>query len=147
MFVSVVVAGMRGGAVLGTGAASTALLGGGRASLAIELAPPASCTPGELRCGGDGLAGDRDTVYTCNPDGVPRVRGRCAFGCMTDVGGAGVCRGGGGRCVEGGFYCGGDKLDGDPQTLYRCQNGVATAGQPCADGCVVAPAGSDDYCR
>jgi hypothetical protein len=48
-----------------------------------------------------------------------------------------------------GDYCGGDKVsDGDDDTLYRCNGpGAATVRERCAAGCVVAPAGQDDYCR
>lgn len=47
-----------------------------------------------------------------------------------------------------GDYCGGDKVsNGDPGTLYRCNGpGPATVQEVCADGCVVAPQGIDDYC-
>lgn len=47
-----------------------------------------------------------------------------------------------------GDYCGGDKVtNGDPSTLYRCNGpGLATVQEVCADGCVVAPPGVDDYC-
>ena len=44
------------------------------------------------------------------------------------------------------MYCGGDKLDGDPQTLYVCMAGAGTSPQRCAAGCVVR-AGNDDACR
>lgn len=48
-----------------------------------------------------------------------------------------------------GDYCGGDKVDnGSSSTLYRCTGpGTAVVKQVCAHGCVVAPAGQDDYCR
>ena len=50
-------------------------------------------------------------------------------------------------CVPGGFYCGGDKLDGDPQTLYKCQpNGSGTVAKSCPNGCQVNP-GTDDACK
>ena len=51
----------------------------------------------------------------------PTVRGVCTYGCILRPGLDDTCRGGGGICSVGGFYCGGDKLDGDPQTLYKCQ--------------------------
>jgi hypothetical protein len=48
-----------------------------------------------------------------------------------------------------GDYCGGDKVDHAlSSTLYRCSGpGTAVVKQACAHGCVVAPAGQDDYCR
>jgi hypothetical protein len=49
-----------------------------------------------------------------------------------------------------GAYCGGDKVShGSATTLYHC-NGPdmpATVLEVCKSGCVVAPAGSDDYCK
>ncbi len=145
--VGVVVAGKLGGAVLGTGAASASLVDRPRAAVDVLLVAPGACVAGTFYCGGDMLAGDPDTLYTCNGGGVPLARGRCEFGCTVRPADDDTCRGGGGPCVEGGFYCGGDKLDGDPQTRYRCVGGVGVDGVECADGCVVAPPGQDDDCR
>ena len=52
----------------------------------------------------------------------------------------------GGTCVEGGSYCGGDKVTGDKKTLYRC-NGkkTPTVLKVCSAGCSVNP-GKDDSC-
>lgn len=60
--------------------------------------------------------------------------------------------GGGATCASTastGDYCGGDKVNhGDSATLYRCNGpGPATVKSKCANGCVVAPAGQDDYCK
>jgi hypothetical protein len=56
------------------------------------------------------------------------------------------CRGAGG-CVAGSLYCGGDKVSGDPSTLYRCTGGSAgTVVEACARGCSVN-AGANDSCR
>lgn len=48
-----------------------------------------------------------------------------------------------------GDYCGGDKVDhADANTLYVCNGpGPATVKEVCSEGCVVAPAGEDDYCK
>lgn len=48
-----------------------------------------------------------------------------------------------------GQYCGGDKVsNASKNTLYQCDGpGKATVVKVCATGCVVAPAGSDDYCK
>lgn len=145
--VGVVAAGKLAGAVLGTGAASIALGPDEHATLTIALGAPQSCVAGSYYCGGDKIAGNPDTLYECNAGGVPLARGVCAFGCVIDPGDDDTCRGGGGACVEGGFYCGGDKLDGDPQTLYRCASGAGTSPQECPNACVVAPPGMDDFCR
>lgn len=143
----VVAAGKLGGNVLGTGAATVDVTPRVRVDLAIVLAEVTACTPGGFYCGGDKLAGDAQTLYECNGGGVPLARGVCEAGCVIEPGDDDACRAVGGPCVDGGFYCGGDKLDGDPRSLYRCVSGVGVDRQECASRCVVAPAGSDDYCE
>ncbi|MEO7328494.1 MAG: hypothetical protein ABI193_07950 [Minicystis sp.] len=60
-------------------------------------------------------------------------------------GGGGNSSGGG--CVAGGFYCGGDKVKGAADSLYRCEaNGSATKVESCSKGCAVRT-GRDDACR
>jgi len=145
--VGIVAAGKLAGSVLGTGAATTTLDPDAHVALSIELAPIAECTAGGFYCGGDKLAGDPETLYQCNGGGVPLARGFCEYGCVIRPTLDDACIGGGGTCVEGGFYCGGNKLDGDPQSLYRCSGGAGVDRMACADGCVIAPAGTDDYCR
>ena len=145
--VGIVAAGKLAGVVLGTGAAQATVEAGAHVGLTIELAPIATCEAGALYCGGDKLAGDPDTLYQCNGGGVPLARGACASGCVVQPTLDDTCRGGGGTCMDGGFYCGGDKLDGDPQSLYRCASGVGVDRMVCPDGCVVASAGNDDGCR
>ena len=55
--------------------------------------------------------------------------------------------GGGGQCVDGGAYCGGDKVSGNSSTLYRCNGSSApTVIEHCGNGCQVN-AGQDDACR
>ncbi len=49
-----------------------------------------------------------------------------------------------------GDYCGGDKVsNADAKTLYHCTGAgaKATVVRVCSAGCVVAAAGSDDYCK
>jgi len=54
---------------------------------------------------------------------------------------------GGASCVVGGLYCGGDKISGDRDTLFRCTGtGAPAVVRHCASGCAVHP-GSDDACR
>ncbi|MEZ4398660.1 MAG: hypothetical protein R3B06_01480 [Kofleriaceae bacterium] len=143
--VGVVAAGKLGGAVLATGAASTTVALDQPAALTLVLAPPEACVAGALYCGGDKLAGDPQTLYQCNGGGVPLARGTCLVRCEVRPAADDQCRGAGG-CVDGGSYCGGDKLDGDPQTLYRCSGGVGVSPRVCPDGCLVRP-GLDDVCR
>jgi hypothetical protein len=53
----------------------------------------------------------------------------------------------GASCFVGGLYCGGDKIGGDPSTLFRCTGtGAPAVVRHCASGCAVHP-GSDDACR
>ena len=105
--VGVVAAGKLGGLLVGTGAGSAAVSGGARADIDITLAPVQECTPGGHYCGGDQLAGDPDTLYTCIEDSVPQARGLCTAGCQVQAADDDVCRADGGTCVEGGTYCGG----------------------------------------
>ena len=49
-------------------------------------------------------------------------------------------------CVVGGSYCGGDKIGGDRDTLFRCTTGAPVVIRHCANGCAVRP-GQDDACR
>jgi hypothetical protein len=144
--VGVVAAGKLGASVLGTGAGSTMILPRHHAEIAIELSPTADCNAGAFYCGGDQLAGDPDTLYQCNAGGVPIARGACSYGCQARPAHDDVCRGGGGTCVDGSRYCGGDKLDGEPQTLYVCMAGAGVTPQRCPAGCMIR-AGNDDVCR
>jgi hypothetical protein len=108
-----------------------------------------TCTVNVESCGGDGLRGDPDTLYRCLVDGGGSLVKKCASGCVRDAG-----TGAGGRCVMpatpckvGGFYCGGDKLDGDPAVLYTCgTGGTAVEKERCTKGCQVAKSGLDDAC-
>ncbi len=50
------------------------------------------------------------------------------------------------ECVDGGLYCGGDKVEGNASTLYRCEDGEGTKVRACAHGCAVR-SGKDDACR
>jgi hypothetical protein len=51
-------------------------------------------------------------------------------------------------CFPGGSYCGGDKVPGNPNDLFRC-NAAGTGAsllRACASGCAVLP-GRDDQCK
>jgi|GEM_PF-1939543 len=143
--VGIVVAGKLGGNVLGTGAAAIELGVVEHRALSITLAAPQACTAGTFYCGGDKLAGDPQTLYQCNAGGVPLARGRCRVECSVRPTDDDACTDPT-PCVEGGRYCGGDKLTGDPQSLYTCTGGAGTNRMECSDGCLVRP-GMDDACR
>ena len=157
--IRVALAAERGGTVVATGSASTTIAPGEHAAVDIRLgaavvdagAPPdlagPDCQPGGFYCGGDKLTGDPGTLYRCDAPAAPTVRGVCCAGCIVRPGLDDTCRGAGGICTTGGFYCGGDKLDGDPQTLYKCQSsGAGTVSKTCPNGCQVNP-GTDDTCK
>lgn len=144
--VGVVAAGKLGGFVLGTGAAFTTVDAGHHRGIAIVLAPVEICVAGALYCGGHQLAGDSETLYRCNSGSVPTARGaRCAHGCAFHTDRDDACLGGP-LCQDGGKYCGGDKVDGDPKTLYTCMSLVGVMPKECANGCLVRP-GTDDICK
>jgi hypothetical protein len=143
--VGVVAAGKLGGNVLGTGAAAVELEPGEHRTVEITLAPPDACTAGSFYCGGDKLAGDPQTLYQCNAGGVPLARGRCRVACTVRPGDDDACTDPA-ACQEGALYCGGDKLTGDPQSLYTCTGGAGTNRKVCAGGCVINP-GANDSCR
>ncbi len=103
----------------------------------------AACSEGRLMCGSDGL-----TLERCEDGGSTRVV-KCGGGCAdpasptTDA----ACKAPM-PCVAGGSYCGGDKLDGDPDLLYRCAaSGEHTVLVRCARGACLVQPGRDDRCR
>ncbi len=143
--VGIVAAGKLGGNVLGTGAVAVELGAVEHRAISIALATPQDCVSGSFYCGGDKLAGDPQTLYQCNAGGVPLARGRCRVACSVRPGDDDACTDPE-RCIEGGRYCGGDKLTGDPQSLYTCTNGAGTNRMVCTNGCVIRP-NMDDICR
>jgi hypothetical protein len=91
--------------------------------------------------------GPADTLYVCNANGSFTLKARCAAGCtVTPYDDA--CKTAT-SCVTGGAYCGGDKLDGDPNILDKCGAGgtVASIISACTNGCIVQPPGQDDTCK
>lgn len=53
-----------------------------------------------------------------------------------------------GPCKPPGHYCGTDKVPGDRNTLYLCvADADARVIEKCEAGCVIAPPGTDDYCK
>lgn len=104
------------------------------------------CQPGGTYCGGDKVGGNPDKLYRCNFDDTATSLGLCVDGCKVRSGMDDICRGSGG-CTVGGYYCGGDKVTGNPNVLYRCTGGNdGNVVRTCASGCRVN-AGTDDDCR
>jgi surface antigen len=109
--------------------------------------PSTDCAVGGLYCGGDKVSGDSNTLYRCEANG-PQVVKHCAYGCAVHSGTDDSCKPAPAKpCVVGGLYCGGDKIVGDSNTLYRCEdhNAVQIV-KHCANGCAVH-AGTDDSCK
>ncbi len=105
-------------------------------------------------CGGDKVShGDRNTLYACRGPGMATVENACAGEChVAPAGEDDFCRATAPTCdgdAGSGEYCGGDKVShGRSNTLYSCRGpGRATVVRACANGCHVAAAGSDDFCR
>lgn len=146
--VGVVAAGRLANRVVGTGYGAVTIAPGAHVTLELALAPPAACPAQDFVCGGGAVVGAPDTLYRCDADGVPRARGGCTNGCTTLLGAPDQCAGSA-TCLVGGFYCGGDKVEGDPGTLYRCSpsSQPPTVQTACTNGCIVAPTGTDDHCR
>ena len=104
------------------------------------------CHPGGRYCGGERVVGASDTLYRCNADGPPTLMAKCANGCTLNATG----KDDEGRpptpCFAGGSYCGGDKVNGDPDVLYRCGADGKTISviRRCASGCRINPNDDDD---
>lgn len=98
-------------------------------------------------CGGNGIEGDVDTLYTCR-GGALTVKQTCAAGCYPKPTGQNdECVDRTQTCTAGdGLYCGNNGIVGDPDTLYRCANGIVTVQQHCGGACDRKPAGFDDAC-
>jgi hypothetical protein len=109
----------------------------------------ATCSHIGYYCGNDGLSLDSNTLYYCSgANASPVVSAQCAFTCVTMPSGQDDVCSTSGTCstVSTGYYCGADKVQGDKNTLYLCRSSAPEGAQYCADGCIVAPSGQDDYC-
>jgi hypothetical protein len=140
--IGIIAAGKLNGRVVGADARSTRLQQGDHDSLLMLLFAVEPCTETAVYCGGTlGLQADFQTLYRCT-GGLPTYYARCSTGCFERTGQPAQCFGLG-PCVDGGTYCGGNKLDGDPNTLYVCKDRVGTAPRLCPNGCRPAGIGLD----
>jgi surface antigen len=100
-------------------------------------------------CGNDGLGYDANNLYYCSGSGAkPTLKTDCAFTCVTMPSGSDdKCTSGSCSSVNTGYYCGGDKIGGDANTLYLCQGSQPSGAKYCPNGCVTAPSGTDDHCK
>mmetsp|Transcript_15022 Transcript_15022/g.16265 ORF Transcript_15022/g.16265 Transcript_15022/m.16265 type:complete len:295 (-) Transcript_15022:26-910(-) len=108
-----------------------------------------ACTHLGYYCGNDGLGKDANNLYYCSGSGAsPTLKTDCSFTCATMPSGQDdKCVSGSCSSVNTGNYCGGDKIGGDKNTLYRCESGKPAGAKYCSNGCYTAPSGSNDYCK
>lgn len=139
--VAIVAAGKLAGNVLGAGADSTTVQQGHSALAVVFLEPSDPCTENGLYCGGSRVAGDPEAIYRCTGS-VPIFYFRCTSGCISHSGADAECIGLG-LCHDGGTYCGGHIIDGEPNTLYVCRSFEGTDPTPCPNGCQVRGDGND----
>ncbi len=116
------------------------------ASDASDAGDAVPCALGGYYCGGAQIDGAKDTLYRCESGTTGSLIAKCANGCIVMPGENDRCSDAT-SCVVGGSYCGGDKVNGDPNVLYRCEaGGGASVIRRCANGCRVNPPGNDDDC-
>jgi hypothetical protein len=141
--IELVAAAKLGGAVIGTGTGSTTVQPSTHALLGVLLEAFHPCTEGALYCGGTfDLLRDLQTLYRCT-GGVPLFYARCSVGCTLHFQENGLCTGGGGQCRDGGRYCGGHVVDGDPGLLYTCNSSGGVTASQCFHACIIQGDGND----
>ena len=144
--VSLIAAGRLGGHVLGADARTIRLQLGDHTSITLLLSHVLPCTEGAVYCGGTGdIQAEIRTLYRCT-GGLPVYYAQCTSACSPHFTEHGECIGLA-LCTDGGHYCGGNKLDGDPNTLYVCKDFDATAPRQCPNGCTVSAADGADACK
>jgi hypothetical protein len=107
----------------------------------VDVAPPIDAAEASAPACADTCNGN--LLERCQADGGLAVAMKCANGCESAACAAPTA------CVTNGTYCGGDKVNGDPNVLYKCgTDGIATTvAEACANGCFVAAPGTDDHCN
>ena len=105
------------------------------------------CVSGGYYCGGEQVPGDTRSLYRCNPDGSVTRFYKCATACVVSPPGKDDACSPATSCKVNGTYCGGDKVNGDPDVLYKClTGGGVSVVQRCTKGCQVNP-NDDDACK
>jgi hypothetical protein len=103
--------------------------------------------PNATECGYR-VCGSDHQFYDCKSTGWTGTSQACSStGSSSSGGGSGgpVCLG-----TQPGAYCGNDNMqNASASTLYQCPGAgqAPTSSQSCPNGCVVAPAGSPDFCQ
>lgn len=105
-------------------------------------APASTVAPATTDAGVDSGTSSGTSVAVCR-ENVTASGITCANGCTNNV-----CKPAT-KCVAGGVYCGGDKVNGEADVLYRCGSDgfTTTVAERCVRGCFVAPSGMDDKCN
>jgi surface antigen len=108
-----------------------------------------ACANAGWYCGNNGLNKDPNTNYYCDASGGEVTKKeKCASTCVTEPKGYNdACTSEGDCSGLHGYYCGGDKIKGDKNTLFLCLNGANSGAKYCSKGCHVASSGHDDYCN
>ena len=108
-----------------------------------------ACANAGWYCGNDGLNKDPNTNYYCDSSGgTVTKKDKCASTCVTEPHGHNdECTSEGDCSGLHGYYCGGDKISGDKNTLFLCLKGANSGATYCSNGCHVAKSGHDDYCK
>jgi hypothetical protein len=105
--------------------------------------PSETVCQGELHC-------DADLLTRCrkHADGLQTVA-KCANGCIVHQPAADDECSAPSPCTPGALYCGGNKINGVPTTLYTCADGglTATPSALCPNGCAISVTGGNDRCK
>jgi hypothetical protein len=105
--------------------------------------------PSETACQG-ALHCDADLLTRCrkHADGLQTVA-KCANGCIVHQPEADDECSAPTPCKPGALYCGGNKVNGVPTTLYTCGDGglTATPSALCPNGCAISVTGGNDRCK
>ena len=124
---------------------------GGEADDASEAEVLGGCVPGGYYCGGDKVEGDKNSLYVCEGGKKGRLSQKCAKKCVVAPPGQDDACEDVKPCFVQGTYCGGDKVNGNPNALYTCDNfdpaSNALFTTLCGGGCKVNPPGQDDECK
>jgi hypothetical protein len=109
------------------------------------------CVPGGFYCGGDKVEGDKNSLFVCESGKKGRLSQKCATKCIVAAPGQDDACEDTKPCFKQGTYCGGDKVNGNPNALYSCDNfdpaSTAVFDTLCGGGCQVMPDGQDDRCK
>lgn len=106
-----------------------------------------ACVEGGYYCGGERVTGDPRSLHRCNKDGTGTLTTTCATSCIVAAPGKDDACSAPPNCVVNGTYCGGDKVNGDPDVLYRCNSGnTISVVRRCPSGCQINK-NDDDTCK